>query len=55
MLQKHLLISFCDEIAGSADEGIAADVFLPDVSEASDFVSRSILKINGKNFRLLYR
>lgn len=36
-------ISFCDEIAGSADEGIAADVFLPDISEALDFVFHSIL------------
>lgn len=40
------LISFHTELAGSADEGTAADVFfffLPDINNALDFVSHSIL------------
>jgi len=31
------MVSFCDETAGSADEGIATDGFLPHISEALDF------------------
>lgn len=39
------LISFHTELAGSADEGTTVDgfFFLPDISNALDFVSHSIL------------
>ena len=35
-------IAFCDEVAGSVDEGIAVDVYL-DISKAFDTVSHNIL------------